>query len=146
MTIIQQTMDFYPRQKVVQIKHTPQKSNNPQDNKLQPSLAKHTGGNISISAFCSQLAKKGVKMGRNGMFKWLRDNGYLSRQKSTWNMPLQKFIGQGILDYKETFVFVADEQVPKYSPLITAQGRAYFIDKLTSLDTPQKKSNRRKLS
>ena len=139
-------MDFYPKQKAVQIKHSLQ---NPKDSKSTQPMSgaiKYTGGNISISAFCAQLAKKGVKMGRNSMFKWLRDKGYLSKQKSTWNMPLQKYISQGILDYKETFVFVADEQVPKYSPLITTQGRAYFIDKLTSLDTPQKKSNRRKSS
>ena len=141
MTIIQQTMDFYPRQKAVQARHTPQDSTEPKSARPQRSTIKYTGGNISISAFCAQLTKKGVKMGRNSMFKWLRDNGYLSKQKSTWNMPLQKFIGQGILDYKETFVFVADEQVPKYSPLITPKGRAHFIEKLQSKNALQEKVN-----
>ena len=139
-------MDFYPRQKAVQVKHTPQESKDSKNTQPMPSSAKYTVGNISISAFCALLAKKGIKIGRNSMFKWLRDNGYLSQQKSTWNMPLQKYIGQGILSYKETFVLVADEQVPKYSPLITAKGRVYFADKLATVSTPQARSSKRKLS
>ncbi len=133
MTIIQQTMDIFPI-----IRNDP--LNAPQSTGItikQREIVANTAptkttGNINVSAFCSQLSSFGIHLGRNQMFKWLRMNGYISKQKSTWNMPLKKYVDQNLFSYKETFVLVADEQIPKYSPLITPKGKAYLAEKLKS--------------
>ena len=123
MTYIQQTMDIAPNI------HSRTLSFSQKPSRI-PSAISRTSGSISVSAFCYQLSKHNINLGRNQMFRWLRKNGYISKQKSTWNMPLQKYINQDLFSVKETFVLVADEQVPKYSPLITQKGSKYLIEHL----------------
>ena len=133
MVMIQQTMDFYPGARndiigVLSKKNVEVKADEKKTAGSYQSIRRE--GNISVSAFCIKLESSGIMIGRNQMFKWLRKNGYISKQKGTWNMPLQKYVKEGIFDVKETFVLVADEQVARYSPLITPKGRAYLTDKL----------------
>lgn len=121
MTLVQQKMNIYDNDvNSRDFKPTFGKDKHPQLNKTIKQ------GNISVSAMCSRLLKRGINIGRNQMFKWLRDNGYISKQKSTWNMPLKKYEALNILATKETFVFIADEQVAKYTPLITPKGALHI--------------------
>ncbi len=140
MTIIQQKMDILSY--VTIPKETSSTPNTQKPSRLvSASEAKHNNGCISVSAFCAVLSEQNINMGRNQMFKWLRDNGYISKQKSTWNMPNKKYILQGYFKLKESFVIIADEQIAKYSPLITAKGKAHLISMLTET---KNQSNSRK--
>ena len=85
---------------------------------------------MTVEAFSKLCANMGIIMGRNQMFKWLRDSGYLSKQKSTWNMPMQKYITQNMFRVKIDYILTHDEQVPKYSPRITIKGQMMLIDRL----------------
>ena len=141
MIMIQETMDFFTGTRKEAFSVLPKKDGAGTGGKAseaKPQTVK-PAGNISVSAFCTRLASSGVIIGRNQMFKWLRANGYISKQKGIWNMPLQKHVSEGILAVKETFVLVADEQVPRYSPLITSKGRAYFTEKLMERNIEPKK-------
>lgn len=49
---------------------------------------------ILVGALAKLLKQNGVDMGQKRLFAWLRENGYLIRQKgSDWNMPTQKQYG-----------------------------------------------------
>jgi phage antirepressor YoqD-like protein len=143
MVMIQQTMDLFPNKKNSPIIAIPKMAVSSRPAR-ETAAAKTVpaAGNINVSAFCTYLARKGIRMGRNQMFKWLRENGYISKQKSTWNMPLPKYVGRNLFDVKETFVFVSDEQVPRYSPLITPEGMNYLCEKLKSADGPELKRHK----
>jgi phage antirepressor YoqD-like protein len=99
------------------------------DNKVDIDSIKRTKNNvpcINVETF----AKQNSDMGRNQMFKWLRSNGYISKQKSSWNMPQQRYINQGLFKLHITYILTNDEQVPKFSPLITAKGCDYLMKQL----------------
>ncbi|MCK5128251.1 MAG: phage antirepressor KilAC domain-containing protein [Clostridiales bacterium] len=85
---------------------------------------------INVESFAKLCKNRGIALGRNQMFRWLRECGIISKSKSTWNMPMQRYINLGVLRVKETFVIINDEQVPKFSPLITPKGQAYLLEKL----------------
>ena len=140
MTAIQQKMDFMPYipQKD---KAAAEKAYAPARYKKPPSALPPKRHSISLAAYCAHLANHGVKMGRNQLFKWLRESGYLSKQKGTWNMPHKKYIEQGLFEVKETFVIIADEQVPKYSPQITPAGMNAIDKKLKSRTDSMAKAN-----
>lgn len=143
MTIIQQTMDFHPKSKHNSLESiSPSRIRIDQKSSKPTTLLEKNGGNISISTFCILLEANGVHIGRNQMFKWLRENGYLSKQKNTWNMPHQRYVSQSLFAVKETFVLVADEQVSKYSPLLTPKGKKYLAEKLKCEMAPNKKLKR----
>ena len=129
MTIIQQTMDIVPEIRVQENKSEKEARVGEVKNHREEYFH---GADISMEAFCASLANAKIKLGRNAAFKWFRENGYISKQKSTWNMPLPKYVSQSLLSVKETFVFIADEQVAKYSPRITPKGRVYFTNKIIS--------------
>ena len=130
MITIQQTMNIFPY-------HIPREKTNSTGSKtLSPSapdksspstIRRHS---MNISTFSYELSKCGIQIGRNQIFKWLRENGFISKQKSTWNMPIKKYVDQNILVVKETYIIVGDEQIPKYSPLIPDKGFDYFINKI----------------
>ena len=46
---------------------------------------------ILIGDLAKVLRQNGVEMGQTRLFQWLRENGYLIKQKgSAYNMPTQK--------------------------------------------------------
>ena len=103
MVMIQQTMDFCAGVRKDIFSVLPKKGGAGKTKDEKPSaalLGNKRMGNISVSAFCTKLSASGITIGRNRMFKWLRKNGYISRQKGTWNMPLQKYVSEGILAVK----------------------------------------------
>lgn len=144
MIMIQQTMDFHTGVKRNAFSMLSKKNKDSKAKEKTPAAPPYgkAAGNISVSAFCAKLAASGVTIGRNQMFMWLRGNGYISKQKGTWNMPLQKYSKEGILAVKETFVLVADEQVAKYSPLITPKGRIYLTEILTEKNISKAKKKK----
>ena len=85
---------------------------------------------INVESFAKLCKNRGIAFGRNQMFRWMREQGFISKQKGTWNMPMQRYINQDILRVKETYILVNDEQVLKFSPLITIKGQEYLLVKL----------------
>ena len=55
-------------------------------------------GSITVSDAAQFLRQHGIDIGRNGLYKYGRENGYLSVQKKRWNKPTQKGIDSGIVN------------------------------------------------
>ena len=64
---------------------------------------------ILIGDLAKVLRQNGVEMGQTRLFQWLRENGYLIKQKgSAYNMPTQKSMELGLFKIKETCITHSD--------------------------------------
>lgn len=86
---------------------------------------------LLIEAAAKYMRQNGVNIGRDRLFNWLRNRGYLvSRKGREWNMPTQKSLNQGLmkihcqLDYDSEGELRANRQV-----VVTGKGLMYFINK-----------------
>lgn len=50
---------------------------------------------VPIAALAHDLEQYGIRMGRNRLFSWLRDNGYLYKTGMLRNEPKQKYVENG---------------------------------------------------
>ena len=85
-----------------------------------------TDGLTDIATFSKDLGIK--KLGRNNMYKWLKDNKYLMKD----NMPYQRYVDQGIFLVKPTGTFINhDGEIEQaHKTYITKKGVDYIINKL----------------
>lgn len=84
------------------------------------------------SILVGQLAKlvkqRGVNIGRNRLFQWLRCNGYIEKHK---NEPTQKSMNLKVMEVKERTVNNPDGSIRiTRTPMITGDGQIYFVNKL----------------
>jgi len=92
-----------------------------------------SNNSISIGTFSGvvQNNPKLKKFGRNKMFEWFRENGYLCTCGDLKNKPTQVALSGGYMDYDE---YVTDngygKSITTYKPLITGKGQIYFTKKL----------------
>lgn len=84
---------------------------------------------IDIGAYAKLLKKKGLKIGRNKLFKWLRNNRYLRSN----NEPYQQYINQGYFKTKEYTYIVKSEPKIGIKTYITGKGQQYLYNKLSAL-------------
>lgn len=93
---------------------------------------------ITIGAFSKVLYdKEGISIGRNRLFKYLRDNRYLRRN----NEPYQKWIKAGLFQYTPIQInTVYGEQVYNQTQ-ITGKGQIYLSEKLRTDNSQHKLSD-----
>ena len=88
---------------------------------------------ITIGQLAKLLKQAGVDTGRQRLFNYLRDNGYLIRGKTRdFNMPTQKYMDMGLFEIKETSIALKDKNILSLSPRVTGKGQKYFIDLFTN--------------
>ncbi len=88
---------------------------------------------INIGAFSKLMYDKyGIKLGRNKMFQWLRDNGFLIKSGRERNQPKQQFIEQGLFTTTVTMVSRTEGDVESVTTLITGKGQIKLSNKLIS--------------
>lgn len=88
----------------------------------------------NISILVGDLAKiicqNGVQIGQKRLFAWLRDNGYLMKNGSSYNMPIQRYVQQGLFEVKERSIQNPDGSVRiTITPKVTGKGQLYFVNK-----------------
>ncbi len=91
--------------------------------------ASHTS--ILIGEFAKLLKQNGVNIGRDRLFAWLRENGWLIKDKrrSEFNSPTQKGMNLGLFDVKEGTVINPDGSVRiTRTTKVTGKGQQYFIN------------------
>lgn len=87
-----------------------------------------TSDSISIGDFAKLIKDEGIKLGRNKLFEWLRDNKYLMKD----NKPYQKYIDNGyfeIIEYSYNTPYGSKFGI---KTLITGIGQIKIIEKLRS--------------
>lgn len=87
---------------------------------------------ILIRDLSKLIRQNGVEIGGLRLYEWMREKGYLIKQKGTdYNMPTQRSIELGLFEIKETVITHSDgHNSIKKTPMVTAKGQIYFINKL----------------
>ena len=77
------------------------------------------------------LKQNGVDIGEKRLYKWLRDNGYLIKQKgSDYNTPTQRAMNLKLFEVKETNINTSDGTIIiSKTTKVTGKGQIYFINK-----------------
>ncbi|EJQ55136.1 phage repressor protein/antirepressor Ant [Bacillus mycoides] len=86
---------------------------------------------ISIKQLAILMKQKGIDIGQNRLFEWLRENGYLCKKRgSMYNTPTQYSMDLGLFESQE-FVRTNSEGefVTSFTPKVTGKGQFYFINK-----------------
>lgn len=81
---------------------------------------------IDIGTLAKLINDKYKKLGRNKLFVWLRDNGYLRHN----NEPYQRYINSGIFTTREYVYNTRTGNVIGIKTYVTPKGQAYIINKV----------------
>lgn len=103
-----------------------------EEQKPQVDFAKHVSDAsdlLTIAEFAKIVQDEDIKIGRNKLFDWLRENEYIrpgSRE------PYQRYVDQGLFRVKETVKHHAYGYNVFPQTFITGKGQIYFVEKLRS--------------
>lgn len=86
---------------------------------------------ILVGDLAKLLKQNGVDIGQKRLFEWMREEGYLIRQKgSSWNMPTQRSMDMKLFEVKETTITHSDGHISISKTVkITGKGQQYFINR-----------------
>lgn len=85
---------------------------------------------ILIGDLAKLICQNGHSIGQKRLFQWMRDNGYLVKSGSSYNMPMQRYVEQGLFEVKESTIDNPDGSVRlTRTTKITGKGQIYFMNK-----------------
>lgn len=85
---------------------------------------------ILIGDLAKLICQNGHSVGQKRLFQWMRDNGYLVKSGSSYNMPMQRYVEQGLFEVKESTINNPDGSVRlTRTTKITGKGQIYFVNK-----------------
>lgn len=89
--------------------------------------ASHTS--ILIGDLAKLIQQNGYEIGQNRLFEWMRQNGYLIKNGSSRNMPMQRYVEQGLFEIKESTVQNPNGSIRiTKTPKVTGKGQVYFVN------------------
>lgn len=93
---------------------------------------------ILIGELAKLITQNGYQIGQTRLFKWMRERGYLIKDGSSKNMPMQRYVQQGLFEIKESNVQNPDGSVRiTKTTKVTGKGQQYFINKFLSVPFPE---------
>ena len=81
--------------------------------------------NIMVGEMAKLLFENGIDIGRQRLFDWLRENGYIFKQSRE---PMQKWVERGIMTVRECWVTTNHGTELSVTPMITGKGQEYFLN------------------
>lgn len=84
-------------------------------------------GAISVGAFAKILNNNHINIGRNRLYRWFRENGYLIKKGKEKNNPKQRYVDMGIFRLVERVVKTENGDKLIVTPLITGKGQLFFM-------------------
>jgi anti-repressor protein len=85
---------------------------------------------ILVADLAKLLRQKGFEVGEHRLFRMLREDGYLIKSGSEYNMPTQKSMELGLFEIKIGHRGSSDGTIKiTRTPKVTGKGQAYFINK-----------------
>lgn len=96
--------------------------------------ASHTS--ILIGDLAKLICQNGYQIGQKRLFEWMRENGYLIKSGSSKNMPMQRYIEQGLFEIKESNVQNPDGSIrTTRTTKVTGKGQVYFTNKFLQINS-----------
>ena len=88
-------------------------------------------GAINVGAFAKIMYDEhGVKIGRNKLMAWLRDNDYLIKQGRERNFPKQLYVERGWFRLAPTIIKRTEGDIQSGTTLITGKGQVELAEAL----------------
>lgn len=87
--------------------------------------------NILVRELAKILTQNGFPIGGNRLFELLRNDGYLIKTGSDYNLPTQKAAELGLFFIKESPRISKDGAVIDRTVMVTPKAQKYFINKYT---------------
>lgn len=85
---------------------------------------------ILIGQLAKLICQNGHSIGQNRLFQWMRDNGHLMKSGNNYNMPMQRYVEQGLFEIKERSITNPDGSVKlTRTTKVTGKGQQYFVNK-----------------
>ncbi len=89
-----------------------------------------TKDTVLIADLAKSIAQNGIDIGEIRLYKWLRNNGYLCKHGSEYNMPAQRYIEMGIFRIrKHTIEKPNGDTIVRNTTMVTGKGQIYLMDK-----------------
>lgn len=90
---------------------------------------------VLIGELAKILRQNSIDIGQNRLFEWLRNNGYLIKQKGeNYNLPTQYSMDLGLFEIKKRTINNPDGSVRvTRTPKVTGKGQIYFVNKFLSV-------------
>ncbi|RDY26710.1 phage repressor protein/antirepressor Ant [Romboutsia weinsteinii] len=85
---------------------------------------------ITVGQYAKLLNNNHVTIGRNRLYSWLRESGYLIKRGKDKNTPKQVYIEQGIFKISENVVITSEGKKICTTTMITGKGQVYFFEKI----------------
>jgi anti-repressor protein len=85
---------------------------------------------IPVGTLAKLICQNGIDIGRNRLFVWMRETGYLNSVGKSYNLPSQKSMDLELLEVKEGIGIKPDgTSYIQLTPMVTGKGQQYFINK-----------------
>lgn len=88
-------------------------------------------GLMMIGDLAALITQNGYSIGRLELFAWLRNRGYLIRQKNSRNVPTRRSMKMGLFRVFEEIYYEGSEARMSLEVQVTEKGVKYFIKKFT---------------
>lgn len=90
---------------------------------------------VLVGELAKILRQNGVDIGQNRLFRWLRENGYLCKQRGeNYNLPTQYSMDLGLFEIKKRTINNPDGSVRvTRTPKVTGKGQIYFVNKFLEI-------------
>lgn len=84
---------------------------------------------IAVGDLAKVVSDQNIKIGRNKLFQWLRDNEYLGSD----NKPYQKYVDQGLFNLiEQTYKTPYGDKI-SFKTLVTGKGQITIVEKLREI-------------
>lgn len=90
---------------------------------------------ITIGELAKIMKQRGIDIGQNRLYEWLRQSGYLIKRKgSTYNLPTQRSLDMKLLHVVKREINKGGEVAIARTTKVTGKGQVYFLKKMVELD------------
>ena len=87
-------------------------------------------GTCLVGELAKMMRQNGVQIGQNRLFEKLRQDGYLGKTGSNYNVPTQRAMEMGLFRIKETSIMHSDGHITvQRTAKVTGKGQQYFINR-----------------
>lgn len=95
---------------------------------------------ILIGDLAKLICQNGVQIGQKRLFEWMRQNNFLIKSGSSKNMPMQRYVEQGLFEIKESNVQNPDGSVRiTKTTKVTGKGQIYFVNQFLKENALEKR-------